>query len=179
VLYLAQFSWALTIAAAKAPDSMTLQLFAQSELGAGAVERRLHEHYLRSFGVDPAALATAEPAPDCLAYTSFLLATAYHEQWEILVAAVLPCFSIYWDVGRSIAETANPDNPYQAWIETYADPQFGEAVQSVMVIADRAAEIASEAVQRRMLDAFIRASQYEWLFWDGAYHRRGWPSAAS
>jgi hypothetical protein len=28
-----------------------------------------------------------------------------------------------------------------------------------------------------MLGAFVRACQYqyEWLFWDGAYQRRGWP----
>ena len=27
-----------------------------------------------------------------------------------------------------------------------------------------------------MLAAFVRACQYEWLFWDGAYQRRSWPS---
>jgi thiaminase/transcriptional activator TenA len=27
-----------------------------------------------------------------------------------------------------------------------------------------------------MIAAFVRACQYEWLFWDGAYQRRGWPS---
>jgi len=27
-----------------------------------------------------------------------------------------------------------------------------------------------------MLGAFRRSTQYEWLFWDGAYHRRGWPA---
>ena len=52
-LYLGQFSRALAIAAAKAPDAGTLQAFAQSALGAVAVERALHEHYLRVFGVDP------------------------------------------------------------------------------------------------------------------------------
>jgi thiaminase (transcriptional activator TenA) len=175
--YLGQFSLALAIAAAKAPDSMTLQSFAQSALGAVAVEQRLHQHYLESFGVDPATVAVTEPAPDCFAYTNFLLATAYHEPWEVLVAAVLPCFWIYWDVGRSIAETASPGNPYQAWIETYADPRFGEAVQSVIAVADRAAASANEIVFGRMLNAFIAATRYEWLFWDGAYQRRGWPSA--
>jgi thiaminase/transcriptional activator TenA len=176
-LYLGQFSRTLAIAAAKAPDIMTLQSFAQSALGAVAVEQRLHQHYLASFGVDAATVAVAEPAPDCFAYVNFLLATAYHEPWEVLVAAVLPCFWIYWDVGCSIAETASPNNPYRAWIETYADPRFGEAVQSVITVADRAALVASERVVARMLDAFIAATRYEWLFWDGAYHRRGWPTA--
>ena len=39
-LYLGQFSRALAIAAAKAPDTGTLQAFAQSALGAVAVEQR-------------------------------------------------------------------------------------------------------------------------------------------
>jgi thiaminase/transcriptional activator TenA len=177
-LYLVQFSRALALAAAKAPDAETLQAFAQSAQNAVAVERALHEHYLRAFGVDPAALAGTEPAPDCLAYTSFLLATAYHEPWEVLVAALLPCFWIYWDVGCAIAESAARDNPYRAWIDTYADPRFGEAVQTVIAIADRAAAAAGEPVRGRMLAAFTRAAQYEWLFWDGAYQRRGWPRPA-
>ena len=49
----------------------------------------MHERYLTEFGVDPARLAAAEPSPDCLAYTSFLLATAYHEPWEVLIAALV------------------------------------------------------------------------------------------
>src|SRR5713101_7844130 len=96
-LYLAQFSRALAIAAARAPDVAMMQAFAQSALGAVAVEQALHRQYLREFGVDPAGIATAEPSPDCLAYTSFLIAAAYHEPWEVLVAALLPCFWIYWD----------------------------------------------------------------------------------
>jgi thiaminase/transcriptional activator TenA len=174
-LYLGQFSRALAIAAAKAPDTLTLQSFAQSALGAVAVEHALHEQYLRAFEVDAATLAAAEPAPDCLAYTSFLIATAHHEPWKVLVAALLPCFRIYWEVGCAIAAKAAPDNPYRAWIDTYADPRFGEAVQSVIATADRAADAASAAIRGKMLAAFTRATQYEWLFWDGAYHRRSWP----
>jgi thiaminase (transcriptional activator TenA) len=177
-LYLGRFSRALAIAAAKAPDTPTLQAFAQSALGAVAVERALHERYLRAFGIDPATLELAEPAPDCLAYTSFLLAAAYHEPWEVLVAALLPCFWIYWEVGCAIAKMAAPDNPYRAWIDTYADQRFGEAVQAVIATADRAAAAATETIRERMLAAFTRATQYEWLFWDGAYHRRGWPLTA-
>jgi thiaminase (transcriptional activator TenA) len=27
-----------------------------------------------------------------------------------------------------------------------------------------------------MLKAFVRSAQYEYLFWDGAYQRRCWPT---
>jgi thiaminase/transcriptional activator TenA len=174
-IYLGQFSRALAIAAAKAPDTSMMQSFAQSAIGAIAVEQALHGRYLRDFGVDPTSIADAEPSPDCLAYTSYLIATAHHDPWEVLVAALLPCFWLYWDVGCTIARTTAPQNPYQAWIDTYADERFGEAVRTVIAIADRAAGAGTLATRANMLAAFTRACQYEWLFWDGAYHRRRWP----
>ena len=175
-LYLGRFSRALAIAAAKAPDSDAMQSFAQSALSAVAVERALHERYLREFGIDPARIGEAEASPDCLAYTSYLIAAAYHEPWEVLVAALLPCFRIYWDVGCAIAQTAAPENPYRAWIDTYADERFGKAVETAVAVGNRAAAAVTATTRAAMLAAFVRACQYEWLFWDGAYRCRGWPS---
>jgi thiaminase/transcriptional activator TenA len=174
-LYLAQYARILLLAGVRGSDSETLRTFGNCALEAVAVEQALHERYLTEFGVDPARLAEAEPSPDCLGYTSFLLATAYHEPWEVLIAALLPCFWIYWDVGTRVARHAAKDNPYRAWIDTYADEAFGEAVRTVIGITDRAAEATTEAIRERMMTAFIRSTQYEWLFWDGAYRQRGWP----
>lgn len=171
-LYLEQYSRILAMAGARGPDGATLRLFAECALEAVAVEQALHGEYLSGFGVDPSA---REPAPDCLSYTSFLLATAYHEPWEVLMAALLPCFWIYRDVGCSIARTAAADNPYKAWIDTYSDQGFGEAVKAVIAATDRAAAEAASPVRDRMLAAFIASSRYEYLFWDGAYQLRGWP----
>jgi thiaminase (transcriptional activator TenA) len=175
-IYLGRFSRALAIAAAKAPDIETMQSFTQSALRAVAVERALHGRYLQQFGMDPARIAEAEPSPDCLAYTSYLIAAAYHEPWEVLVAALLPCFRIYWEVGCAIAQQATSENPYRAWIDTYADERFGEGVRTATAIGDHAAAATDAGTRARMLAAFVRACQYEWLFWDGAYQRRGWPS---
>jgi thiaminase (transcriptional activator TenA) len=175
-LYLDQYARVLALAAVNAPDSATLQAFANSALGAIAVEQALHARYLREFGVDPAEAAAAEPSPDCLGYTSFLLAAAYQQPWEVLVAALLPCFWIYWDVAQAITRQAASDNPYRAWIDTCANPHFGEAVGRVIGIADTAAEATTGAIRAAMLAAFRRSAQYEWLFWDGAYQQRGWPA---
>ena len=169
-LYLDQYARILAMAGAKGPDGATLRLFAQSALEAVAVEQALHGAYLTQLGG-----GIAEPSPDCLGYTSYLLATAYHEPWEVLMAAVLPCFWIYWDVGNAIARQAAADNKYRSWIDTYSDAGFGEAVRAVIAATDTAAAGTTDAVRARMLTAFIRSSQYEYLFWDGAYQRRGWP----
>jgi thiaminase (transcriptional activator TenA) len=174
-IYLGQYSRVLALAAVRAPDAATFQAFAQSALGAVAVEQRLHERYLHEFGVEPAMVAAAEPMPDCLAYTSYLLATAYHEPWPVLLAALLPCFWIYWDVASAITRTAALNNRYQAWIDTYADEAFGAAVARVIGTSDEAAAV-NPNLREAMLGAFSRSAQYEFLFWDGAYRQRGWPS---
>src|SRR5205823_9430160 len=69
------------------------------------------------------------------------------DPWEVLVAALLPCFWIYWDVGCAIARTAAPQNPYKAWIDTYADERFGEAVRTVIAITDRRSEEHTSELQ--------------------------------
>jgi thiaminase/transcriptional activator TenA len=168
-LYLDQYARILAMAAARGPDGATLRLFADAALEGIAVEQALHGQYLSHVA------AETEPSPDCLSYTSFLLATAYHEPWEVLLAALLPCFWIYWDVGQAIARQAATDNPYRAWIDTYSDEAFGSVVEAVIAATDRAAKAASDSVRARMMTAFVRSTQYEWLFWDGAYQQRRWP----
>jgi thiaminase (transcriptional activator TenA) len=169
--YLDQYARILAMAGARGPDGATLRLFAESALEAVAVEQALHAKYLQEFGAE-----AVEPAPDCLSYTSFLLATAYHEPWEVLMAAVLPCFWIYWDVGNAIAREAAPGNRYRAWIDTYSDEAFGNAVRAVIAATDTAAAGTSAPLRSRMMTAFIRSTQYEFLFWDGAYRLRRWPA---
>jgi thiaminase/transcriptional activator TenA len=105
------------------------------------------------------------------------LSVAHVGSYADLVAAVLPCFWIYWDIGKQIAAAAATDNPYQAWIDTYSDPAFGEEVEAVIAITDRTAELATEEQRARMLDAFKRSTQYEWMFWDSAYRLETWPVA--
>ena len=174
-LYLEQYSRALAVAAAKAPDADAMQRFAHAAEEALVVERALHGGFFETFGIDPNQAAAAEPSPTCYGYTNFLLSVAHVGSYEELVAAILPCFWIYWDVGNQIAKEAGADNPYQAWIDTYSDPGFGEAVDAVIAITDRTAATSTDARREAMLRAFKRSTQYEWMFWDSAYRLAGWP----
>jgi thiaminase/transcriptional activator TenA len=148
-----------------------MQSFAQNALGAIAVEQALHGRYLRDFGVDPIGIADAEPSPDCLAYTSYLIAAAYHEPWEVLVAALLPCFWLYWEVGCAIARAAAPENPAPGRTTLPVDPVSATCGRLSRLPIGRQLPTAA-ATRAKMLAAFVRACQYEWLFWDGAHRSR-------
>ena len=173
--YLTYFARALAVTAARTPDNDALIQFAGSAREAVVVERALHEGFFRQYGISAAEAAAAEPSPTCAHYTHYLMAIAHNAAYEIAVAALLPCFWIYWEVGKHLHATAAADNPYQAWIDTYADEAFAEGVKKVIVISDQVAEAASPAVRDQMFRAFVRASQLEWMFWDSAYRMERWP----
>jgi thiaminase/transcriptional activator TenA len=175
-IYLVAYARALAIAGAKAPSVEEIEFFVDAAKGALVVERALHAEYLGKFGVDIAVVASAEPSPACRAYTSFLLATAETGSYEELVAALLPCFWVYWDVGKALYAASAPDNFYRAWIDTYAGEEFGAVVERCRELVDRTAQAASPASGAAMHRAFELSCRYEWMFWDSAYRCETWPA---
>lgn len=173
--YLEGFARALALAATRAPDADSVRQLAQSAAGAIAVERQLHEHYLGLYGVSTEVFASTPPTPVCEHYVSFLVATAASRGVAEAMAALLPCFWVYRDVGRAIHAAARADNPYRAWIDTYAGEEFDAAVEAACVLADRLAESAGAAERKRMHAAFARSTLLEWMFWDSAWNLRAWP----
>ena len=174
-LYLTEFSRVLSLVAARAPDPDTMMQFDESARNALIVERALHETFFREFGIPGDVVADAERASVCFTYTNYLLATAHRSPVEVAVSAVLPCFWIYWEIGKHVRAEATPSNPYRLWIDTYGDEVFGERVRNVIATADAMAASAAPAVLDSMMHAFRRASQLEWMFWDSAYRLETWP----
>jgi thiaminase (transcriptional activator TenA) len=173
--YLIGFGRALTLAAAKAPDPDRVVQFAKSAEGAIVVERALHGSFFAQYGITAEVFAATPLSPACHHYVSYLLATAYGEPYEVLLGALLPCFWIYAEVGRDIHARAASQNPYQAWIDTYAGEEFHAAVQAMIGATDEAATGASPQLRERMHAAFARATQLEWIFWNSAYRTEAWP----
>lgn len=170
-LYLHDFGRALAMIGAKSFDAPKLQQFASFAEGAVVVEKALHEQYFEEFGIQ----GTGTKSPACMLYTHFLLSTTAYDDYPVGIAALLPCFWIYREVGNHIYQNAAGNNPYQAWIDTYAGEEFSELVDKAIAITDEVAKDASEQVRQRMLDAYLYSSRLEWMFWDSAYRQEGWP----
>lgn len=173
--YLIAFGRALALAGAKADDADGLVQFAEGAKVAVIVERSLHTDFFRSFGIAAADFAATRMSPACHHYSSYLIATAHAEPYPVVLAALLPCFWIYAEVGRDILGRATRPNPYDAWIDTYAGEEFHEAVRAVIATTDRAAANAGTAVRARMHEAYAHASRLEWMFWDSAWREADWP----
>ncbi len=153
------------MAAARAPGAEDVRHLADAAAGAIAVERQLHDHYMGLFDVSRADFVATPPTPTCEHYVSVLIATAATRGVGETVAALLPCFWVYRDVGRLIHADAGVDNPYRAWIDTYAGTDFDEAVTAACVLADRLFEAAGGDERKRMHRAFSKSVLLEWMFW--------------
>ena len=173
--YLIGFGRALALAAARAPDPDRIVQFARAAETAIVVERSLHGGFFRDHSITAETFAATPLSPPCDHYVSYLLATAYAEPYEVLLGALLPCFWIYAEVGRDIHARAAADNPYRAWIDTYAGEEFFTAVTEMIAATDAAAADVAPSLKERMHRAYAQATRLEWLFWDGAYREAGWP----
>jgi thiaminase/transcriptional activator TenA len=175
-LYLADYSRALALCGARAGTGEDLRMFCLHAAEAIDVERALHERLMGALGIDPAAAAAVEPSPTCLAYTSFLLqACALRDRHEA-VAAVLPCYWIYWEVGRALVERGSPDPRYQTWIDVYGGPEFEVAVQGAIGACERTGVGLPPAQRASAVRYAHRAATYEWMFWDAALADERWPA---
>jgi thiaminase/transcriptional activator TenA len=177
-LYLRDFARALSIAAARAPEDEWIIMFNEHAAGALRVERALHESFFREFGLAPADVAATPLAPTNLGYTSYLLAVAYGAPFHEALAALLPCYWIYWEVGKALERAGSPDPLYARWIGTYASGEFGALVQSVIGATDRTAAGLTASEREAMRRHFVTTSRYEWMFWEMGFRREGWPDLA-
>src|SRR5574342_646431 len=124
-VYLLDFAQVLCQGAAKSPSLETLELFCRHALGAVEVERSFHASFGKSLGMSREQLDGATKGPVTEAYIAHLQSVARSGTLGELVAAVLPCYWIYGEVGRRLYKN-RPGKPkiYRQWIETYASETF-------------------------------------------------------
>lgn len=174
-LYLSEYARALRMLVAKAPEPAVAAMFSQHAEGALTAETALHEDLLVGLGVEgPDQPQDEQASPSNCAYTSFLLATAGTGVFADGLAAVLPCYWIYWRVGVRLA-ASSPDPVYARWIETYGGAGFGDVTEAVLAVVDSLGDVVGRQERTRMREHYRTGARYEWMFWEAAYRRERWP----
>lgn len=107
------------------------------------------------------------PSPVTQAYTNFLLASVFVDDYVVGAAAVLPCYWLYAQTGAQI--TRIPDeHPYAAWLHTYHDDEFAQATAQALAIVERAFALAAPQARSRAARAYLTACRHEMEFFDQA-----------
>ena len=169
-LYLSEYTKVLSQVGVKCYEAEETQFYLESATGILEVEKALHQLFLKEEYLNP------EPSPTCELYNSYMARVVNNYSVEVGLAAVLPCFSIYKEVGDYVlANQTNKDkNEYQAWIDTYAGEEFAVSVAKAIEITNKYAATASEENLKLMEEVFLKTSRLEWMFWDSAYRQEKW-----
>ncbi|MBI2369728.1 MAG: thiaminase II [Deltaproteobacteria bacterium] len=174
-LYLVDFARALCLGGMKADTMETLEMFARHAATAIQVEQQLHAGFAKRLGLSEEELRATPPGPVTKAYTTHLVATAQTGTLAEIVACVLPCYWIYWEVGKRLQQCTPQDPLYVDWIATYGGEEYGAVVEEQLKTVDRLGPSATPSEQTRMQQHFLLSSRYEYLFWEQAYRLEAWP----
>jgi hydroxymethylpyrimidine/phosphomethylpyrimidine kinase len=164
-IYLNGYSRVLARASALAPTEAEQLFWARSSQQCLEVESELHRNWLSTRTVP------GDLGPVTKAYVDHLVAASASGSYGVLVAAVLPCFWLYAEVGQTLhtgflAAGAPERHPYAEWLRTYADEGFAAATRQAIAITDAAGRKASGAERGEMLTAFRHSCRFEVEFFD-------------
>ena len=174
-LYLEGYARSLSAIAERLPLKEHRELMTGFIKDTLAVERYMHELYqcLHEKILPP---APAKASPACQAYMDYEAKLAASAPVEEACAVILPCFTVYQQVGVYLLATRTKQaNPYDAWIDSYADPAFDTATRAAVAMCDELAEAATPAIRKSMTEAYVNATRMEWQFWDSAWKKESWP----
>lgn len=175
--FLGDLSRVFAAGALKAPDSESALRFAALAEETLSVERSLHENYGKRWGMTAKHMTAVPMAPTNYAYTRHMLAVAHNGSVGEIAVVALPCAWIYCVVGRHLLRKGPPaeTHPYRDWLMLYASPEFAQVQQWMRKKVDLWAKTAGIEERRRMEEAFVISSRYEWMFWEMAWNEEQWP----
>ncbi|WP_124053836.1 bifunctional hydroxymethylpyrimidine kinase/phosphomethylpyrimidine kinase [Arcanobacterium ihumii] len=166
-LYLDGYARALSLLAVVATDPQESVFWSTSSSNAILVEQELHREWLASHSDDEFSEATQlDPSTVSTGYINHLLSVCATEDYCVGIAAVLPCFWIYAELGERLSEYNFPDHPYKRWLDTYHDPGFIEATSQVIKYLELAMENSGSKTRERATTAFLTSCIWEKEFFD-------------
>ncbi|GAA4629210.1 bifunctional hydroxymethylpyrimidine kinase/phosphomethylpyrimidine kinase [Cellulomonas oligotrophica] len=163
-LYLGVYARVLARASELAPDPVAQAFFARGAAGCLDVEAQLHRDRLgRSDRVHRSGASVVTRA-----YVDHLAAVGAHGSYAQVLAAVLPCYWLYADVGARILARAGDlaAHPFGDWVGTYGDPGFAALADEARRLTDEAAREVGAGERARMLAAFVTSCEHEVAFFD-------------
>ena len=166
--YLHAYGDALKTLAKKAPKAEWRKTLEAHATDALLTEQQLHSSILASYGL---TRASGKMAPTNYAYTNHLLATVERGTFAEGLAAMLPCYWIYLEVGRELEKKKSKNADYQRWINQYSAAEYATVVQQVLDMMNATAAGLDEQKKLRLTDLFVISARYEYMFWDMAWRR--------
>ncbi|MFC4387587.1 thiaminase II [Gracilibacillus marinus] len=172
--YLSHFAKIQALGAAKANDLETTSNMAKHAQGTYEAELALHRTFAELLDITQSDVELFQPSPTAYAYTSHMYRAAYEGHLGDIIAVILPCYWLYYEIGEKL-KYCKPEHPvYQKWIATYGGEWFKQQVEEQINRLDTLSKDVTNQDRKRMKEHFIISSHYELRFWEMAYRLEAW-----
>ena len=176
IYYLKHYGKVHAFAAAHADDFHVSAKLAEKAKKTAQAELTVHKEHARILMITNEEMENFKPAPTAYAYTSHLYRAALSGSLAQIVAAMLPCYWLYADIGLTYKDAKPKEKIYQNWLNMYASNGFQESTQEMIDLLDELAEKASAVEKEKIKEQFIIAKEYELAFWEMSYTFETWLS---
>ena len=158
------------VAASKAPDDRTVDLLTKDWNLEPSEDRQ--QRLLEMFGGDPDSMPPMAPA--CRGYTYHMWYNALAGRTIDWLASFVACPWTYDLIGRRISGNLG-EVRREDWMEFYGSQIHHDLMDEFRSAVDRLGAGLDGADRENLLEKWRLGMRYEWMFWDDAYHLRGWP----
>ncbi|EOL45869.1 thiaminase II [Enterococcus caccae] len=172
--YLEQFSKIHLKAADIAVEKELKTIFLTAVESLEAAEISVRNTFFKELEVTDEQISQTPIAPTAYHYTSHMYREVESKSLARIVAALLPCYWLYQEIGDELIKSGSPNPLYQRWIETYNSDGYRESVLTQKRLTDYLAEQVSKEERVLMKQAFIISSYEELSFWEMAYTKQQW-----
>src|SRR5699024_5141990 len=176
IYYLKHYGKVHAIAASQADDFAVTAMLADKAKNTAQAELTVHDEHAKALQITDEDIRHFKPAPTAYGYTSHLYRSTMQGHLAHTVAAMLPCYWLYADIGKQ-NEHAKPEQEiYRNWIKTYASDWFQEATQTMIDLLNDLVKDMSEPEKEKVKEQFVIAKEYELHFWEMSYTYETWLS---
>jgi thiaminase/transcriptional activator TenA len=157
VLYIIDDSRALAVTAARAADPDEMYFLLELAKEGLDIERALHDEFLKVYALPEAP----QKSPAFKAYSDFLLNNAFNSPYPVAVAALLPCFWVYYKTGEYVLVNSINNNPFRKWIDTYSGDAYIQYTERFIRITENLGQKADHKTRKQMEVAFTEGTKHE------------------
>jgi hydroxymethylpyrimidine kinase/phosphomethylpyrimidine kinase len=172
--YLTQYAKFYSKIAILAPDLDHAEIWHNTQISVQQ-EQQMQAKWFSANGYDAQKYTHTPMNATTSAYVGHMAITASSGTYTQLLAAVLPCATLYAKIGAEIFHRAKQKfgddlrgHPYREWIINYGSGEFQEAVDLLVNVVDEVAEKVNYDEFSQMLRVHNISYQYEFDFFNNS-----------
>lgn len=138
-------------------------------------ETQIRHTMFRELAITPAEIKTTPIAPTAYGYVTHMDFQLSHAFPAAAVAALLPCYWLYSEIGQNLKDVHSPVTVYQQFLDSYSAADFNDGTQQMIQIVEQLCAPLSDEQKAYVQKVFLQSSTYELHFWQMAYTKEQWP----